>query len=64
MASPAVPRLRVGFRSLACRISELVLGCRDPEVLARFWCEVNAMQKSMIALWEARADKELAAEPV
>jgi len=23
-----------------CRISELVLGCRDPEVLARFWCEV------------------------
>ena len=20
--------------------SELVLGCRDPEVLARFWCEV------------------------
>ena len=25
---------------MACRISELVLGCRDPEVLARFWCEV------------------------
>jgi hypothetical protein len=25
---------------VACRISELVLGCRDPEVLARFWCEV------------------------
>jgi hypothetical protein len=24
---------------MACRISELVLGCRDPEVLARFWCE-------------------------
>ena len=23
---------------MACRIS--VLGCRDPEVLARFWCEV------------------------
>src|SRR6202046_4300507 len=25
---------------MACRISELVLGCRDPEVLAPFWCEV------------------------
>ena len=36
---PAVRRLRAGF-VLACRISELVLGCRDPEVLARFWCEV------------------------
>jgi predicted enzyme related to lactoylglutathione lyase len=25
---------------MACRISELVLDCHDPEVLARFWCEV------------------------
>jgi catechol 2,3-dioxygenase-like lactoylglutathione lyase family enzyme len=25
---------------MACRISELVLHCRDPEALARFWCEV------------------------
>ena len=25
---------------MACRISELVLGCREPEVLARFWCDV------------------------
>jgi len=25
---------------MACRFTELVLGCRDPEVLARFWCEV------------------------
>src|SRR5215467_3993640 len=25
---------------MASRIGELVLGCRDPEVLARFWCEV------------------------
>lgn len=25
---------------MACRISELVLDSRDPEVLARFWCEV------------------------
>jgi len=25
---------------MACRISELVLACRDPELLARFWCEV------------------------
>jgi catechol 2,3-dioxygenase-like lactoylglutathione lyase family enzyme len=25
---------------MACRISELVLECRDPEMLARFWCAV------------------------
>jgi len=25
---------------MACRLSELVLACRDPEALARFWCEV------------------------
>ncbi len=25
---------------MACRIGELVLACRDPELLARFWCEV------------------------
>lgn len=25
---------------MACRISELVLNCHDPEKLARFWCEV------------------------
>ena len=25
---------------MACRISELVLKCRDLEALARFWCEV------------------------
>ncbi|WP_333775261.1 VOC family protein [Streptomyces sp. IBSBF 3136] len=25
---------------MASRISELVLGCRDPEALAHFWCEV------------------------
>ena len=25
---------------MACRISELVLDCHDPEALARFWCEV------------------------
>jgi hypothetical protein len=25
---------------MACRISELVLKCRDPWVLARFWCKV------------------------
>lgn len=24
---------------MACRVSELVLGCRDPELLAAFWCE-------------------------
>jgi len=23
---------------MACRISELVLGCRDPELLGQFWC--------------------------
>jgi hypothetical protein len=26
--------------SMACRITELVLDCRDPEILAAFWCEV------------------------
>jgi catechol 2,3-dioxygenase-like lactoylglutathione lyase family enzyme len=25
---------------VACRITELVLDCRDPERLAAFWCEV------------------------
>ncbi|TDP91086.1 VOC family protein [Labedaea rhizosphaerae] len=25
---------------MACRISELVLDCRDPQRLAEFWCEV------------------------
>ncbi|MCK0117131.1 VOC family protein [Isoptericola sp. S6320L] len=25
---------------MACRLSELVLDCHDPENLARFWCEV------------------------
>ncbi|MDO7869314.1 VOC family protein [Nocardioides jiangxiensis] len=25
---------------MACRIGEIVLDCRDPELLARFWCEV------------------------
>ncbi|MGN6722529.1 MAG: VOC family protein, partial [Marmoricola sp.] len=24
---------------MACRISEVVLDCRDPELLERFWCE-------------------------
>jgi len=25
---------------MACRITELVLNARDPDLLARFWCEV------------------------
>jgi hypothetical protein len=25
---------------MACRITELVLDCRDPEILADFWCRV------------------------
>lgn len=25
---------------MACRIGELVLGCHDADILARFWCEV------------------------
>jgi hypothetical protein len=25
---------------MACRISELVIDCRDPERLAAFWCDV------------------------
>jgi catechol 2,3-dioxygenase-like lactoylglutathione lyase family enzyme len=28
------------MRFMACRISELVLNCADPELLARFWSEV------------------------
>ena len=27
-------------RAMACRITELVLDCRDPERLAAFWCQV------------------------
>jgi catechol 2,3-dioxygenase-like lactoylglutathione lyase family enzyme len=38
--SVAAARLVRYGHGVACRISELVLGCRDPEVLARFWCEV------------------------
>lgn len=26
--------------TMACRISELVIDCRDPQRLAAFWCEV------------------------
>lgn len=25
---------------MSCRLSELVLNCRDPVTLSRFWCEV------------------------
>lgn len=25
---------------MACRLSEIVIGCRDPEALAQFWCGV------------------------
>ena len=25
---------------MACRISELIIDCRDPEALAAFWCEI------------------------
>ncbi len=28
------------YRWMACRISELVVDARDPDLLARFWCEV------------------------
>jgi catechol 2,3-dioxygenase-like lactoylglutathione lyase family enzyme len=27
-------------RGMACRITELVLDCRNPQVLADFWCQV------------------------
>lgn len=27
-------------RAVSCRLSELVLNCRDPRALAAFWCEV------------------------
>jgi hypothetical protein len=26
--------------AMACRITELVLDCRDPQALSRWWCEV------------------------
>ena len=30
---------------MACRFSELVLDCRDPEMLSRFWSEVLGYQE-------------------
>ena len=30
---------------MACRFSELVLDCRDPETLSRFWREVLGYQE-------------------
>ncbi len=30
---------------MACRLSEIVIDCRDPEALARFWCEVLGYQE-------------------
>jgi len=30
---------------MACRLSELVLDCRDPETLSRFWSEVLGYQE-------------------
>jgi catechol 2,3-dioxygenase-like lactoylglutathione lyase family enzyme len=30
---------------MACRLSELVLDCRDPETLSRFWCDVLGYQE-------------------
>jgi hypothetical protein len=31
--------MRLYGHQVACRITELVLDARDPELLARFWCE-------------------------
>jgi hypothetical protein len=45
-AALALPGLRHHARvgrtvgRMACRISELVLDCRDPDAQARWWCEV------------------------
>ena len=30
---------------MACRLSELVLDCFDPETLSRFWCDVLGYQE-------------------
>jgi hypothetical protein len=43
VTSALAPRqflIESGVASMACRITELVLKCHDPELLARFWCEV------------------------
>lgn len=32
--------MRRTVANMACRISELVIQCRDPEGLAKFWCAV------------------------
>jgi catechol 2,3-dioxygenase-like lactoylglutathione lyase family enzyme len=37
-ARPSCGAVRVPI--MACRISELVINCRDPQRLAAFWCEV------------------------
>lgn len=39
MCSPRHFPSREQVSFMACRISELVLDCQDPEALARFWCE-------------------------
>ena len=39
-AGGAGPATRRTLGPMACRISELVLNCSDPETLARFWCDV------------------------
>lgn len=43
---------------MSCRLSELVLNCRDPETLSRFWCEVLGY----VELFREGADIEIGPE--
>src|SRR2546423_3963354 len=40
LTRPSIAAQRGYGDQVACRMTELVLDARDPEVLARFWCEV------------------------
>ena len=42
-------------KRVASRITELVLDARDPELLARFWCEVLGY----VELYRAEASTEI-----
>jgi glyoxalase superfamily protein len=41
---------------MACRISELVIKCRDPRRLAAFWCEVLGFGARPADVGQTRAE--------
>jgi catechol 2,3-dioxygenase-like lactoylglutathione lyase family enzyme len=52
---------------MACRITELILDCRDPERLAAFWCEVlgwKVLDQEPGAVEIGPEGREPAAQPV